>query len=81
MASFTFRSGKYIGKSLEWVEEFDSSYLNWVKENRPQMLKETSVPNKKDKKSNELPDSPISAMKPNMNFDNENNNNKNDKND
>jgi hypothetical protein len=71
MGSFIFKSGKHIGKSLDWVEEFDSGYLNWVKENRPQMLKETSTPIKKNKKDNELPDSPISAIKPNMDFDNE----------
>jgi len=63
------RSGKYKGKTLEWVEEFDSNYLDWIKENRPEMLKEKPKP--KIVKEDELPDSPISALKPNLNFDNE----------
>lgn len=70
---FIFRSGKHIGKSLVWVEEFDSNYLNWIKENRLEMLKEHPTPksSSKVKKDHELPDSPITAMKPNMGFDNE----------
>lgn len=73
MEGFIFRSGKHNGKTLEWVEEFDSNYLNWVKENRPEMLKEHSAPktSSKVKKDHELLDSPITAMKPNMDFDNE----------
>jgi hypothetical protein len=66
------RSGKHIGKSLVWVEEFDSGYLDWVKINRPEMLKEHSTPqSSKIKTDAELPDSPITAIKPNINFDNE----------
>lgn len=34
------RSGKYKGWELSSVEEFDSRYILWVRENRPEMLKE-----------------------------------------
>jgi len=68
---FIIRTGKYAGKTLLWVEEFDSDYLDWVKENRPEMLKEVKDSPKKSKNESELPDSIVSAIKPNMNFDNE----------
>ena len=43
------RSGKYKGQELSKVQEFDSRYILWVRENRPEMLKEF-----KPKKSKKL---------------------------
>jgi hypothetical protein len=45
--SFKIRSGKYKGKTLGWVKENDLRYLMWVRENRPEMLKEMPKPKPK----------------------------------
>ena len=37
--NFKFRSGKYAGWTLQEVFNMAPGYLNWVYENRPQMLK------------------------------------------
>jgi hypothetical protein len=76
-----FRSGKYTGKTVGWVAENDSSYLVWVEECRPEMLKENKKKSFVPKKNTETPkhsnrieptvDSVETAIKPNMNFDNE----------
>ena len=71
MSGKVFRSGKYSGKSFVWVEENDPNYYEWVKLNRPEMLKVTSEKKSEIKKEDELPDEPISAIKPNLNFDNQ----------
>lgn len=34
-----FRSGKYAGKTVNYVYSKDRRYFNWVLENRPEMLK------------------------------------------
>ena len=34
-----FRSGKYKGYTIQEVWEIDPSYMYWVQENRPEMLK------------------------------------------
>lgn len=34
-----FRSGKYAGKTVDYVYKVDRRYFNWVLENRPEMLK------------------------------------------
>mgnify|MGYP000114139611 CR=1 FL=1 len=34
-----FRSGKYAGKTVDYVYKVDRKYFNWVLENRPEMLK------------------------------------------
>lgn len=34
-----FRSGKYAGKTVNYVYSRDRNYFNWVLENRPEMLK------------------------------------------
>ena len=34
-----FRSGKYAGKTVNYVYSVDRRYFNWVAENRPEMLK------------------------------------------
>lgn len=69
---FKLRSGKFAGKTLEWLQNNESSYLSWVKENRPEMLKGADKP---------TPVAPISqksvivksnkTMSPNDNFFNE----------
>lgn len=41
MSEFKFRSGKHQGKTLEEVQRVDPSYIEWVKENQPNMLKPT----------------------------------------
>lgn len=33
------RSGKYKGMDSEEVQQYDSQYMWWVKQNRPEMLK------------------------------------------
>ena len=35
----TFRSGKYKGEELAWVQEIDPGYIRWISENRPEMLR------------------------------------------
>lgn len=39
-----FRTGKYAGKSYEWVNENDPGYINWVLENRPEMMRSKQKP-------------------------------------
>lgn len=34
-----FRSGKYKGVSIEVVKRINPGYVQWVRENRPEMLK------------------------------------------
>lgn len=45
-----FRSGKYAGKTIAQVKKTEPSYIRWVEENKPQMLKPTinykQAPNK-----------------------------------
>ena len=64
---FKFRTGKYQGMTYEWVCKHNPNYIEWVKENQPNMLKEkvTKVVNVKEtgRKFGELT--------PNLNFDNE----------
>ena len=47
------RSGKYKGKKWTDVQTYDPGYIQWVRENRPEMLKSHSKPKSKDV-SNEL---------------------------
>ena len=71
---FKFRSGKYTGRTYEWVEDNDPSYLAWVKENRPEMFKEVkSVEKKEVKKEVKVIEVDVcdGAMVMNENFDNE----------
>ena len=66
MGKFTFRTGKYKGKTLNWVEDNDPRYLVWIEENRPEMLKE--------KKTSEVKVNihhRYKPLTPNMDFDNE----------
>jgi len=34
-----FRTGKYSGRTVQYVYSNDRRYFNWVLENRPEMLK------------------------------------------
>lgn len=34
-----FRTGKYAGKTVNYVYLNDNRYFNWILENRPEMLK------------------------------------------
>src|ERR1035441_6828497 len=62
--NFILRSGKYVGKTMEWVENHDPSYLVWVEENRPQMLKEP----KKVEIKNFTIEAKSTAIQPNLDF-------------
>ena len=67
--SFTLRSGKYTGKTIEWLKRNDPQYLEWVTLNQPKML----VGNKpvEQPKIETSDEESVSAIKPNLNFDNE----------
>ncbi len=62
-----FRSGKYKGKTLSWVQDNDPSYIVWIEENRPEMLKGPKV----KEPTNESVDSEYryKPLKPNYDFD------------
>lgn len=68
MGKFTFRTGKHKGKTLDWVEDNDPSYIVWCEENRPEMLKE---PKKKESKDEVIPEYRPKPLTPNYDFDNE----------
>ena len=38
--NLVLRTGKYKGKTVREVLKLDMNYILWVKENRPEMLKE-----------------------------------------
>ena len=67
-----FRSGKYAGKDIEYVRRVAPWYIDWVKLNRPEMLK--GVPKKQtdDKISSAYEDSVwLRSLKPNLHFNNQ----------
>lgn len=37
---FKFRTGKYQGMTYKWVCDNHPKYIEWIKENRPEMLKD-----------------------------------------
>lgn len=41
--NFKFRSGKYAGWTIKEVFDISPGYLNWIYENKPQMLKGAEV--------------------------------------
>lgn len=45
-----FRTGKYKGLTPDEVRTRDPRYLQWVRENRPEMLRTTPVPKPVEKK-------------------------------
>ena len=68
-----FRSGKYAGKDIEYVRRVAPWYINWVRVNRPEMLKERTT----KKESKDIPNSSYSdsvwlrSIKPNLDFENQ----------
>lgn len=77
--------GKYVGKTVEWLQDNDPAYLIWAEETNPKIFEE---PKKKkgaidfqnleiDIESKEVIyrepeiDKPETSMRPNINFDNE----------
>ena len=47
--SMKFRSGKYAGLTVEHVKSIAPWYIKWVKENRPEMLKDHTYKQKSSK--------------------------------
>jgi len=71
---FVLRSGKHAGKTIGWLLNNQPSYLAWVQENRPEMLKgsdKKEEPKPLPKKEVNFRDEPIKTITPNMNFFNE----------
>jgi len=62
-----FRSGKYAGYTVEQVKIIAPWYINWVRVNRPEMLRERVI--KKAPKPD--PIVKLSPLTPNYNFVNE----------
>ena len=68
-----FRSGKYAGKDIEYVRRVAPWYINWVRVNRPEMLKErTTKKESKDTPNSNYSDSVwLRSIKPNLDFNNQ----------
>lgn len=68
-----FRSGKYAGYTLEQVRIIAPWYINWIKINRPEMLKDRASPKPKIKgKRIEPPDVDVRyKIQPNLDFETE----------
>ncbi|HUS51779.1 MAG TPA: hypothetical protein VMZ91_16545 [Candidatus Paceibacterota bacterium] len=49
-----FRTGKHAGKTLEEVQLIEPGYIAWIKENRPEMLKERKQPKKPEASPKEV---------------------------
>ena len=71
--SMKFRSGKYAGKDIEYVRRVAPWYINWVRVNRPEMLKERTVKKEsKDISNSSYSDSVwLRSIKPNLDFNNQ----------
>jgi hypothetical protein len=67
---FALRSGKFAGKTIEWLEQNERGYLSWVNENRPEMLKGAKDEPKKEVKVVTVKVTKT-KMEPNLNFWNE----------
>ena len=69
-----FRSGKYAGLTVEHVREIAPWYIKWVRENRPEMLRDSNKPQPKPYKKPVYVDPPdipkAGAIKPNYDFGN-----------
>ena len=61
-----FRTGKYAGMTLEHVKKIAPWYIQWVRENRPEMLKDRSTKPKAVKTTR--PYNPQAGIKPNYEF-------------
>ena len=66
-----FRSGKYAGKDIEYVRRVAPWYINWVKTNRPEMLKERTSKKEPNDTINSMKSDNVWArsIKPNLDFD------------
>jgi len=79
LEQFVFRTGKFQGKTYAWVCDNHPWYIDWVINNRPEMLREHKKPrkNKNLKPVPKLGDDYIREMewasgkniKPNTDFD------------
>lgn len=76
--NFVLKKGKYAGKSIGLIKKINPSYLEWVKDNAPGMLKEKKKPKPPEpsgpaQRREPPPDSEVveSSLKPNLNFFNE----------
>tara|TARA_R110001592_G_scaffold206900_2_gene457630 strand:+ start:97 stop:318 length:222 start_codon:yes stop_codon:yes gene_type:complete len=69
-----FRSGKYKGVDVETVKRMAPWYIQWVRENRPEMLRASNKPQPKPYKKPVYVDPPDipreGAIKPNYDFGN-----------
>lgn len=65
-----FRTGKYAGMTIEHVRKIAPWYIQWVRENRPEMLKErTQKKSKEPSKRIEPPEYDSKyKMQPNLDF-------------
>ena len=68
-----FTRGKHVGKTIEWVQENEPSYLVWLEENNSKFeTNMTKLPESEELKHVvKFRDKPISAIRPNENFYNE----------
>lgn len=65
------RSGKHTGKTIEWLQQNQPSYLAWVQENQPKMLEEVVAKPAPPRQEVSVKEIPTTAMVPNLNFYNE----------
>jgi len=69
---FVFKFGKHAGKTYEWVEENNPSYIVWAEESAPNLLKESKPkPKPVEQKTITFSDAKSTTMSPNLNFWNE----------
>jgi hypothetical protein len=68
--NFTFKYGKYAGRTYEWVKAHAPSYIAWAEENAPNLLK-PPAPKPIEKKEIKFIDKPPQSMENNTNFYNE----------
>ena len=61
-----FRTGKYAGLTVDHVKKIAPWYIQWVRENRPEMLKERTAKPKAVKTTQ--PYKPYAGIKPNYDF-------------
>lgn len=72
-SKFVLRSGKHAGKTVGWLQDNEPSYLVWIEENRPEMLREKSAakPKAAPKPNITQLDENSKSLQPNYNFYNE----------
>jgi hypothetical protein len=68
-----FRSGKYAGQDVAHIQQIAPWYINWVRINRPEMLKERTSKKVPNDTINSTQSDNVWArsIKPNYNFENE----------